>query len=201
MSGARGREKGARFMRDICEVFTRWLDPTLPQKPKPRQEDLSFRVRSTAILPSDGHWHGRGDILCRPDIYWPFTTECKKHEGWELDGMLANGAWPVWSWWSQTTKQASADGGAPLLVFSRNLRANYVLIQESTAECLRLVPKNGPVMRVAKPDGQRLVLALLADLVAVPPRSLRDIVASSPAKRSSRRSRRRSESNTRSRTT
>lgn len=196
------RGKGAKFMRSICTVFTRWIDPIgVGLGPdNPRQEDLAFRVRSTSIQPIEGHWYGRGDILCRPDIPWPFTTECKKVEGWEMDGMLANEAWPVWRWWDQTTQQALADGGVPLLVFARNRRDNCILIEEAAAKCLRLKPRNGPLARVERPNGEVLVLALLDDLVRVPVANLRKLYRSSLGKKSSPRSRMRSVRTTRSRT-
>lgn len=130
--------------------------------------ELPFRRRFTDSTPLDGHWEGAGDILRRPDIAFPFCVECKKQEGWELDGMLANDKWPPWGWWDQAVTQAEKVGLHPLMIFARNLRQNYVLLKETTGIWLNLQPHHGPVTTVRRSSGESLVLALASDLVRVP---------------------------------
>lgn len=181
-----GKQKGDSFENAVCRALSRWFDPTLPEKVK--LADLPFRRRSTAIMPLAGHWEGNGDILHRPDLPhpWPFCVECKHVEGWELDGILANGGWVVWTWWSQAVEQAARDSAVPLLVFTRNRRTLCALLHEKTARCLRIEPRNGPVLKVATPAGESLVLARLDDLTAVPPSNLGNVSRPRSSRRSSR---------------
>ncbi len=165
-----GKAKGDEYENHVCRIMSVWIVPGKWSKAPVWK--LPFRRRFTDTTPLDGHWDGQGDLLHAPRVAFPFCVECKKIEGWEIDGALANAKWPVWSWWEQAKRQArktwKTNGLYPLLVFSRNRKPDYVLLEEEVAQCLGLRPKSGPVLRVERPDGERLVLALLSDLTAVP---------------------------------
>jgi len=159
-----GRDKGNKYENAICLAFSRWLFPELPQTT--RVERLPFRRRTTSVVPLDGHWHGAGDILHRPDLPhpWPFCVECKRVEGWTLDGSFA-ATWPVWSWWSQALAQARRVGRAPLLICGRNRRPDYVLLRLGDAICLALSRS----VQLQRPGHPLVAVALLRDLTAVEP--------------------------------
>jgi len=167
-----GRAKGNKFENEVCYSISRWLAP----KHTPIEAtvyDLPFRRRSTSIMPSEGHWHGQGDILHKPlsDIVSPFAFECKKREGWELDGMFNGDKWPVWAWWRQTEEQADKGGLVPLMIFSRNRRENLVMLYERDSLCLGVTSVKSPCLRIERPRSDRtppVVVVSLADLVRVP---------------------------------
>lgn len=161
-----GKAKGDDFENRVCRLLSIWLVPGDWKKAKVWA--LPFRRRFTDTTPLDGHWTGSGDVLHRPGIKFPFTVECKKQEKWELDGMFGAPKWRPWKWWSQARDQAYEAGLHPLLIFTRNCRPLYVLMEKEIAEWLHLKPKRGPVLRVERPAGPRLVLAVMDDLTAVP---------------------------------
>lgn len=156
-----GNEKGQAYMREVCLVLGRWAGG-------------AFRPRPTIIAPSEG-WAVKGDVQHAADVRFPFAVECKKIEGWDFDGLFEAPKWPVWKWWAQCAEQARTSKNThPLLIFSRNRRKNYVLARASTLEWLKLRPVNGPLVGVNTPDGERLSLCLLDDLVSCPiPKSSR----------------------------
>ena len=163
-----GRVKGNAFENAICFALSRWL--ASKQTPKrAKVYDLPFRRRSTSIMPMVGHWDGQGDILHKPGIESPFCIECKKQEGWELDGMLYADKWPVWKWWEQCRRQAAKVRLSPLLIFNRNRRPIYAMLLGVDALCLEPRPKHGPVLVVERPGSLGTVMVLrLDDLVRVP---------------------------------
>lgn len=166
-----GRAKGNKYENVICLALSNWLAPQY-MSDAVSVYDLPFRRRSTSIMPSEGHWHGQGDILHLPlsGIVCPFSIECKKREGWELDGMFNGEKWPVWKWWQQAGEQAEKGGLVPLMIFSRNRRENLVMLYERDALCLGVSPATGPLVRVETPrDGRKLpvVIVSLPSLVTV----------------------------------
>lgn len=161
-----GRNKGARYMVDVCRILSHWICGTAIDA---KAHELAFRPRSTSIMPVEGHWNGAGDILHRPDVTFPFCVECKKQEGGDLGSILDARRWPVWDWWDQAVAQANRVDSIPLLIFARNRRENSVLMRRDTAEWLGLQPLSAPVLDIRRPnDGERLTLCLLRDLAARP---------------------------------
>lgn len=166
------RAKGARYMLAVCRLLSHWACGTALDA---KASDLAFRTRSTSITPFDGHWLGAGDILCRPGVFFPFCVECKNDEHGKLDSILEAPKWPVWAWWEQTQEQAEKTGLTPLLIFSRALRENYVLMNRLSAVRLKIEPRRGPVLDITRPNGERLTLCLLDDLLALPRSRLKTI--------------------------
>lgn len=142
--------KGNRFMVVVSRLISTWWCGTPPKAPF---ADLPFRPRSTSIVPVEGHWQGKGDILHRPDVPvpFPFAVECKDDEGGKLDSILEAPNWVVWAWWQQAKTQAQVAGLRPLLVFSRRHRGVYVMLDRPTATKIDLKPDRLPVLWVRGP--------------------------------------------------
>lgn len=169
------RNKGARYMVDVCRLLSHWICGT----PEDANADaLAFRPRSTALMPIDGHWSNKGDLVSRPDLRFPLCVECKKQESGDLDGLFDAPKWCVWDWWEQAKGQALAIHLTPALIFCRNRRQNRVVLPRDTARCLDLKPLHGPLLDVTRPNGEVLTVCLLDDLLAVPPSRLARLSAS-----------------------
>ena len=166
-----GRRKGEAFENEVCRLLSVWLvAEKYADKERFSVYDLPFRRRSTDRMPLVGHWNGQGDILhtAGMGIAFPFCVECKSKKGWELDGILMNPKWPPWGWWEQCKKQATKVVATPLLFFTRPHRRVYVVVDRETAQCLQLRPKHGPVLRVERPSGERVVVTASENMLAVP---------------------------------
>jgi hypothetical protein len=163
-----GRAKGQKFMNQICRAISLWLFPAMD--PKTSVYDLPFRTRSTCIMPVEGHWRGEGDILNRPDIDFRLCIEVKKHERWDLDGLLANDKSPIHSWWEQSVEQADKVDMHPLLLFSRNRRKTYCLMRQDTADHLCIPTQTTrPNLVVHQKNQPTRFLCLLDDLLLTDP--------------------------------
>jgi hypothetical protein len=167
------RRKGQAAMNTVCKTFTQWLFPDTPTNTP--VYSLPFRVRSTSIMPVEGHWDGKGDILHRPDIHFPFCTEVKKHEGWTLDALFRPKS-PIWKWWEQCTNQADACSGIPLLIFMRNRIEPYVLLPFGAYHTLHPTT-HGSMNLTLSHDSQKLTVCLLKDLIKADPEKLTELVA------------------------
>lgn len=169
-----GRRKGNQFENEVARPISRWLAPQHTPDDCPVY-DLPFRRRSTSIMPLAGHWHGEGDLLHKPlpGIVSPFCFECKKVEGWELDGLFGSPKWPVWKWWEQCHEQAVRASLIPLMIFTRNRRSLLVMVEQWAQQKLAILPRNAPVLYASPPvtvnvHRPKVVLATLDDLVRVP---------------------------------
>lgn len=178
-------------MGEVCYALSRWMRPELFRSArKPPMRDLPFRIRSTALMPVEGHWLERGDIVSTPAMPWPFVVECKKQEGWELDGILQRQSWEPWKWWEQAKTQASAVCARrqvnlyPLLVFARNRRPPMVLLDGEAAWNLRLEVH---ILRYSPASGAPLAILSLSRLCGTPVRLVEELCAlprgSSPERR------------------
>ena len=168
-----GRRKGNDYENEICRELSRWVRPSLPAKVL--LADLPIRRRSTSIMPINGLWHGAGDLLHKPELdeVWPFCVECKKVEGWTVDGFF-NPKWSVRNWWDQAVAQARACGRVPLLICSRKQAPDYAILRERDAQCLRLQSLQ---LVLSQPGREDLSLLLLDDVVKAKPKLLRRLVS------------------------
>lgn len=170
-------------MLEVSRILSTWVCGTAA---KAKAEDLAFRPRSTSIMPVEGHWKGKGDILCRPQVYFPFAVECKCVESGKLDSIIEAPQWPVWDWWKQAVRQAEASKPIliPMLVFTRSRRANYVMLWNHDARTFfpglfenRKPPftVSSSLLTVIPPITQSIhepvVILLLSDFCAVVPPS------------------------------
>jgi hypothetical protein len=124
-SGSRGPRKGNANENAICLILSEWAG--VPAK---KVTDSLFRRRTTNVVALDGVWEGSGDILAKPEACWPFATEAKKQENWELDDLFSDNKVLV-DWWEQTLCQARRSGKLPLLIFTRNFRPIYCMMENS----------------------------------------------------------------------
>ena len=76
-----------------------------------------------------------GDIVTPPDSSFPFTVECKKRESWNMDALF-KGSKEITKWWKQVKKDCLKSGLEPMLVMSRNLQPDYVVIRRKAWEAL-----------------------------------------------------------------
>lgn len=168
-----GDKKGKKYMRDLCRALSGWIEPDKRgwyDSKKCLQADLPVRVRSTALMPIDGHWDNKGDFVVRPDIAFPYTVEAKKEERWSLDG-FTNEKWVVWKWWRQCTSQAEKNKSQPLLLFTRNRAPNYVLCTPGPVLLHEIrVNSIDPVLQIltATPLRAPVVLTTLRNLIRAP---------------------------------
>ena len=125
-----GKAKGDAFENKVAKLLASWLYPVEGDYKGVAMQDLPFRRRFTTGIPLEGHWNGQGDILHKPGYDLPFCVECKKHEGWDIDGYFHSKNWVVWDWWEQAKEQADKVNKPPLLIFTRNRKKIYILIQE-----------------------------------------------------------------------
>lgn len=175
---AEGRAKGNGFENEACRALSRWLGPVKPDAyfyDDCLISSLPFRRRSTSVTPSSGSWEGSGDILHvkGSGIVFPFRVEAKCWEGWELDGLMQRSRVDPWEWWEQAKGQ-SDEGYFPLMVFTRNHRPVYAMLETKVAQCLKLQPNGGPCMAITRPlSVEQVTVCLLADLV----RTSRKLVA------------------------
>lgn len=178
-----GRAKGLAFENEICRDFSVW---TASEQDRDYYRTcpvsaLTFRRRPAENENIVTDWTGERDVIHQPGLYFPFSVECKKIEGWELDGLMHSDRWIVWSWWDQAVSQSTKNGFPPLLVFTRNRRKAYVLLNQGVAECLNLSPVDGPILEVQRSRSVPVVLTLLSNLTRIPKKDLMKVRGDLPA--------------------
>lgn len=107
--GKKSRNKGSGYERKIAKILGHWWadDPEL------------FRR-----TPMSGGWAKEkltGDItpVKEEGEDFPFSVECKKHEGWEFHQFFSIKS-KFWDWWEQCVSDCEGKDKLPLLIFSRN---------------------------------------------------------------------------------
>lgn len=76
-----------------------------------------------------------GDIVCPPESLFPFSVECKCHEGWTLEQVL-KGTGEAESWWHQCMGDCERVNRKPLLIFSKNFAPNFMMILKSDFDAI-----------------------------------------------------------------
>jgi hypothetical protein len=112
-----------------------------------------------------------GDIVTPPDSVFPFTVECKKREGWQLDQVL-KGTGEVEDWWEQCIGDSERVSLRPFLVFSKNFAPNFVMMlsEDLNQILIRAHERSGDRTDFSyfifhKSHGGNRVIFLLDDLV------------------------------------
>ncbi|QKE56350.1 holliday junction resolvase [Bacillus phage YungSlug] len=109
------RAKGSKFERDIAKALTDWWGEEFHRVPA--SGGLRWGKDNRVV----------GDIVPPPNSDFPFSIECKKHEGWDLSYILRNmGEFP--NWWAQCTRDAYKVDKIPLLIFSKNRSPIYFMM-------------------------------------------------------------------------
>lgn len=121
----RSKLKGSGNERSVSKLFTAWCGHV---------------VRRT---PQSGGWAGpafgvSGDLVCASK-HFPFHVECKKREDWQLDdlitGVRVKDERSIQEWWKQTVESCPKNK-EPLLVFTRNRKAQLVMFHGSLEQFL-----------------------------------------------------------------
>ena len=109
------RSKGSEYERKIARILGEWWE-----------EDFHRTPMSGGL-----HWKEdnrvAGDIVTPPDSVYPFCTECKKRNGWEMDQLL-KGTGDIEKWWSQSVGDADRVGLRPVLIFAKNFSPDYLML-------------------------------------------------------------------------
>lgn len=117
------KNKGNEYERKIARTLTLWWGEEF------------HRVPQSGGLRWGDDSRVAGDIVCHKDSKWPFTTECKKREGWEFDQVL-KGTGDVEKYWQQAVRDGERVSLRPLLVFSKNFAPNYAMVYAEDFEIL-----------------------------------------------------------------
>jgi len=114
----RSKAKGSSNERVVAKMFEAWC---------------GWKVKRT---PQSGGWSTAafgvtGDLVCE-DKRFPFHVECKKREDWQLDdlvtGVRVKDERSILEWWKQTIRTCPKNK-EPLLVFTRNNKAQLVMVR------------------------------------------------------------------------
>jgi len=109
-SGA--RSKGTGFELTVAKQFAKDLGGFNQQRYLPRAPESGARVQ----------W--KGDIVATDKLaaIWPFLIECKKQEGWTLEGLFKRDSKHIAKeWFAKAVEQAKESyDKIPILVFARN---------------------------------------------------------------------------------
>lgn len=157
------RQKGAAFERQIAKSLSEWWGIKFHRTPL--SGGLSWgadnRVIGDIVAPMEG-----GDDF-------PFTVECKKHEGWDLDTLLKDTG-PIKDWWKQAitdNKRLNDESKHPLLLFSRNYSPVFYMMYQKTWEKLNLENTRYFITKLygveREDDVHPVVVGLLDDLVKI----------------------------------
>jgi hypothetical protein len=145
------KAKGSEFERRIAKALGKWF-----------KEDFNRTPASGGL-----HWKEdnrvAGDIVTPPDSIFPFTVECKKREGWDLDQVL-KGTGEVEKWWMQAVGDSERVKLLPFLVFAKNFSPYYLMLDFMTFFKLQQgkgeqVPFNHFVVHI-KDNGPRIICVL-----------------------------------------
>lgn len=116
--GINSKSKGADYERRIAKILGAWWGETFYRTPQSggliHQWGADTRIA--------------GDITTPKESKFPFTVECKKREGWDLDQVI-KGTGQVEKWWSQCIGDSEKVGLKPMLIFSRNFNPDYCMIK------------------------------------------------------------------------
>lgn len=111
-----GRNKGSAYERHIAKKLGEWWGEKFQRTPASGGLDWGKDNRVC------------GDIVTPPDSSFPFTVECKKRESWNMDSLF-KGSKEVEKWWVQVKGDCEKSDLFPMVVFSRNLQPDYILMR------------------------------------------------------------------------
>lgn len=119
MAYSKSKTKGSSYELKIAKQLTAWW---------------GYEFHRT---PNSGAWsstHGSdmqaGDIITPIEAKFPFTIECKNHEGWTLEHVMTNKGNHS-DWWNQCIIDAFRVKKVPMLIFHRNRSESFTTIPYS----------------------------------------------------------------------
>jgi len=111
----RGDIKGRAAEREVAKLCQRWWAKLEP--------DCEFCRTPLSGGWSDStvraHFRASGDLMTTAET-WPFTTEVKRRECWNVERLFTGKNSPAWAWWRQAVDQAQEEGGVPMLWARKN---------------------------------------------------------------------------------
>lgn len=132
-TGINSNEKGARYERKVCGVFSRWCSDDT-------RDDLFWR---SAMSGGRATLHSRtgrknssqsGDISAVDTLGAPliesFFLECKHLESLEIHRWIYNGKTPLDEIWDKTLRDAEFQDKIPLVVAKQNRQPELVMSTE-----------------------------------------------------------------------
>ena len=146
------KTKGDTYERKIAKKLTEWTG-------------LKFeRVPASGGLKWAEDNRVYGDIVTN-DPDFPITIECKNREEWNMDSLI-NGSKKVAAWWNQVTDDTAVTGNAPMVIFTRNLQPDYVMIRaESFEEGLLELKSYLEFMMEVVVSGEHVMIFKLDELI------------------------------------
>lgn len=129
------KNKGSEFERKVAKMLTEWSGQEYHRTPM-----------SGAL-----HWKNDkrvvSDIVPPQDLVdrgWPFSLECKKVEDaqWEFSAFIEGTSMTLKDHWKQCYEDAQREQMIPLLIFSKNRRDTFVMMEHSVFENLGINPEN-----------------------------------------------------------
>lgn len=147
-----GRDIGNNFENAVCRILASWVLPEGTVTDKTPLAQLPFRRRSTALMPTDGHWDGEGDILARPDIRFPWAVECKRDSKFGFDGLATQAKPPLLAHVAQANAQAKRAGKDMMLFVTRPRFPVFLLANWDTMRG-RVHLKRDAFIRFPSPSG------------------------------------------------
>jgi len=118
------RDKGVGWELVVAKQIAKDLGGFNQQRYLPRAPDSGARIQ----------W--KGDIVAADKLaaIWPFLIECKKQEGWQLDGLIQpSSKHIVKEWFAKACEQAKESyDKVPLLIFARNYQPWLVAYLEAS---------------------------------------------------------------------
>lgn len=156
MKKVNGRGKGARGERQVAKEFASWWGSDFARTPM----SGGFHTRKFRQ-----EWNAEGDLVT-PDESFPFSIECKWHEGWTLDKLItASDKCEIWSWWQQALDQAENINKIPMLVFKRNnMPWYYMMCTKDVLSKIRMTSLPGKTILAKDHREKEVVIGLLSDL-------------------------------------
>ncbi|ACI91024.1 gp24.1 [Bacillus phage SPO1] len=110
------KAKGAEYERRIAKYLGAWWGESFHRTPQ--SGGLNWGTDSRVA----------GDITTPVDSKFPFTVECKKREGWDLDQVI-KGTGQVEKWWTQCIGDSERVELRPFLIFAKNFNPDYCMLK------------------------------------------------------------------------
>jgi hypothetical protein len=123
------KAKGSEYERKIARLLGKWFGEEFHRVPQ--SGGLRWGTDSRVA----------GDIVTHPESKYPFTTECKKREKWDLEQVL-KGTGDVEDWWQQSVNDSERVHLKPILIFSKNFAPDYLMIRVD--DFMKVVPEKVP---------------------------------------------------------
>lgn len=160
--GARSRRKGATNEQQLARAFTAWW---------------GSEVRRTPMSGAYGRtWALAGDLMFTREDPFPFHVEAKAREKWEMEHLFEpERTGPVLGWWGETESEAEYQKCFPMLIFTRNQRAQFVMIPYAVLKKLDDLEQQSAHLLVPWPGGPIAVVRLIDFFERVAPDTVREL--------------------------